>query len=289
MKNKKAFYIALVSLLFILLLPLIIDWVIVGNNFPSNVSNSDWVGFLGGYIGVIIGAVVSLVGIIMTIRFTNNENKIDRELQVRPYCSIRSVSDNKVVGTNKLLGEFALTCEPMENNGPEYTEILYVKNVGLGPAIDLEIFVDYTDDGREHVPTIIKPSKYSLNNLVDVLQSGEEGAYAIRIKFNFDPISEDDINIDELDRGFKDVVYNKYKNFDVIVTIKYCDLYQNIFSQKVIYSSNFSIVNDEGVYKHSCGLILKGFSQPKNTTIEEIKEVYRKSIEKQVIHIEFEK
>lgn len=81
--------------------PLVIDWLIIGNSFPSNVSNSDWVGFLGGYIGAIIGAVVSLIGIIITIRYTNEQNKMDRELQVRPYCSIRYVHDNKLVGTKK--------------------------------------------------------------------------------------------------------------------------------------------------------------------------------------------
>lgn len=289
LKNRKFIIVILCSILIVCLLPLTIDWLIIGNNVPSNISNSDWVGFLGGYIGAIIGAIVSLVGIVITIRYTSKENKTDRELQVRPYCSIRSVYDNKIVGTNKRLGEYILTCEPMENNGPEYTEILYVKNVGLGPAIDLEVFFDYTDDGREHVPSIVKHSKNSLNNSVYVLQSGEEGAYVIRIYFNFDPINEEDIIEGAFGKTFKSEVHNKYKNFDVIVTIKYCDLYQNIFSQKVIYSSNFSIINDDGVYRHSCGLTLNDITPPRKTSIEEIKEVYKKSLEKQTIHVKLKK
>lgn len=288
-KNKKFYIFLVISFLSVFIIPLGIDWLIIGNNLPSNISNSDWVGFLGGYIGGIIGAIVSLIGIVITIRYTSKENKTDRELQVRPYCSIRSVCDNKIVGTNKRLGGYILTCEPMENDGPEYTEILYVKNVGLGPAIDIEVFFDYTDDGREHVPTIIKNSKEAINNFVYVLQSGEEGAYPIRICFNFDPIKEEDIIESDFGKTFKDYVHNKYKNFDVIITIKYCDIYQNIFSQEVIYSSNFSIINDDGVYRHSCGLTLKDITPPRKTSIEEIKEVYKKSLEKQTIHIELKK
>lgn len=78
----------LLSLIAIFLLPFIIDRFVIGNNVPSNISNSDWVGFLGSYIGAIIGALVSLIGIAATIKYTNEQNRIDRELQVRPYCTM---------------------------------------------------------------------------------------------------------------------------------------------------------------------------------------------------------
>lgn len=48
MKRKKGLIIGIVSLIFIILLPLAIDWLIIGNEFPSNIDNSDWVGFFGG-------------------------------------------------------------------------------------------------------------------------------------------------------------------------------------------------------------------------------------------------
>lgn len=83
--------------------------------------------FLGSYIGAIIGALVSLIGIAATIKYTNEQNRIDRELQVRPYCTIRHVHDDKLVGTNRIIGSIPIGCEPQENNGPCYTSILYVK------------------------------------------------------------------------------------------------------------------------------------------------------------------
>ena len=35
----------LLSLIAIFLLPFVIDRFVIGNNVPSNISNSDWVGF----------------------------------------------------------------------------------------------------------------------------------------------------------------------------------------------------------------------------------------------------
>lgn len=68
MFNRKGLFVVLIfSLIFISIIPLLMDWFVVGNNVPSNISNSDWVGFLGAYIGAIIGAIVSLIGIIVTI------------------------------------------------------------------------------------------------------------------------------------------------------------------------------------------------------------------------------
>ena len=83
MKKKTIFITILISLILIIGLPLAIDWLIIGSKFPSNIENSDWVGFFGGYIGALIGAIVSLAGIIITIRYTNEQNKKDRELQVK--------------------------------------------------------------------------------------------------------------------------------------------------------------------------------------------------------------
>ena len=128
----------IVFIVILALIPFVMDWIIIGSNFPSNINNSDWVGFLGSYIGAVLGALVSLAGIIITIKYTNEQNKLDRELQIRPYCSIRYVHDSKLVGTNKILGALPIECEPSKNNGPKHVSILYIKNIGLGPAIEFE-------------------------------------------------------------------------------------------------------------------------------------------------------
>ena len=234
---KKYGWIILASLATSIVLPLAIDWLIIGNNFPSNIANSDWVGFLGGYIGAIIGAVVSFIGIIITIRYTNEQNKEDRELQVRPYCTIKYVAMPQTISTRKELGCFMLGCKPQENNGPRYQSVIYVKNIGLGPAIEFKFEVGDIDDGREHYPILKQRTPETANNAVNVLQPGEEAVIPVSIWFNFDPITVNDIEIWEdspLGKYYvKDAVLRKYKNFDIDITIKYCDMFQNEYSQTV--------------------------------------------------------
>ena len=81
--SKKIWLLVLGAILFMILLPLGVDWLIIGNSFTSNISNSDWVGFFGGYIGALVGALVSLIGIIVTIRFTKAQ--IDKALKEVGY------------------------------------------------------------------------------------------------------------------------------------------------------------------------------------------------------------
>lgn len=264
---KKYGWIIIGSAIAVIVLPLAIDWFIIGNSFPSNISNSDWVGFLGGYVGAIIGAVVSLTGIVITIRYTNEQNREDRELQVRPYCSIRYVSNLKSVNTMKELGCFMLGCEPQENNSPRYLSIIYIKNIGLGPAIEFKFDVDDIDDGREHYPIIPQRTPETMNNAVNLLQPGEEAMIPVSIWFNFDPITEADIEIVEDDPWgkyhIKHEVLRKYKNFDIIITVKYCDIYQNEYTQKITLSSSMhASITKEGKAEHLCDVYLNGTTVP---------------------------
>lgn len=271
MKKWQIFIIVLLSIILVLGLPLVVDWLIIGNSFPSNIENSDWVSFFGGYIGSLIGAAVSLVGIIITIRYTNEQNKRDRELQVRPYCAIRYVHDNKLVGTNKIIAELPIGCEPRENNGPEYLSILYIKNIGLGPAVEFEFEMDDIDDGREHYLILMQRNADTSNRSVNLLQPGEEAALPIHIYFNFDKIAEEDF-IDLGESGLfryavKHEVMQKYKNFDITIHVKYHDMFKNQYYQKIILSSNMHIGGrmDEKQADYLCDINLKEITTPVKT------------------------
>ena len=268
MKKKKIFIIILISLILIIGLPLVIDWLIIGNKFPSNIENSNWVSFFGGYIGSLIGAVVSLIGIIITIRYTNEQNKKDRELQVRPYCAMRYVHDNKLVGTNKIIAELPIGCEPKENNGSEYTSIIYIKNIGLGPAIEFDFKVDEIDDGRKHYPILMQQNSDTSSYSVNLLQPGEEAAFPIHIYFNFDKITEADF-VDSrkskiLKYMLKDEIMEKYKNFNIVIHIKYHDLFMNMYYQKITLMSHIYIggnMNEKQAY-YICDINLKEITIP---------------------------
>lgn len=73
--SKKYLIAIFITVFLVILLPLGIDWLIIGNNFPSNISNSDWIDFFGSYIGAVVGSVVSVIGIIVTIRLTKQKTK----------------------------------------------------------------------------------------------------------------------------------------------------------------------------------------------------------------------
>lgn len=276
MKKRQMIVIIILSMIVIIGLPIVIDWLIIGNNIPSNIANSEWVSFFGGYIGAFVGAVVSLIGIIITIRYTNEQNKQDRELQIRPYCSIRYVHDKKLVGTNKIIAELPIGCEPQKNNGPKYVSILYIKNIGLGPAMEFEFDVDKIDDGREHYPIIMQRNADTSNRSVNLLQPGEEAAFPIHIYFNFDTIRDEDF----IDLGgssllryhVKEEVMQKYKNFHIVIHVKYYDMYQNQYYQKITLSSNMHVGGkiDEKQANHLCDINLKEITTPVKT-----KESYR--------------
>lgn len=142
--GTRVFVYVIISILIIVAVPLIIDWLIIGNSLPSHISNSDWVGFLGGYIGAILGAIVSLVGIIITIRYTSAENRKDRQLEIRPYCLVNQVKIQDIEARYEK-AEFAFQYDPTDNveyDSSQTKEIVFcigIENVGVGPALDWQI------------------------------------------------------------------------------------------------------------------------------------------------------
>lgn len=265
--KKSVIIVILTTLLAIVIIPLCIDWCVIGNRFPSNISNSDWVGFLGGYIGAIIGSVTSLIGIVITIRYTNTQNRLDRELQVRPYCSIRYVHEDKLHGTNKIIGNYLLACEPYKSDGPRYTSILYIKNVGMGPALDFEFETEEIDDSQEKNHITPQRAVTITREESGLLQAGEEGALPIMIWFNFDPVQDKDI----IDHGEGapsryDVVPSvmaKYRNFSIFIKIKYCDMFRNQYMQEVaLYASMHMSFRPGKRPEHGCDVYMRDVSVP---------------------------
>ena len=55
MDNKEKTRIILPFIVLAICVPIIVDFFIFGNSFPSNISNESWAGFLGSFLGSIIG------------------------------------------------------------------------------------------------------------------------------------------------------------------------------------------------------------------------------------------
>ena len=76
-KYKKYIMYLFVCLLFIVLIPILLEFIIFRNNFYSPVSNEGWASFFGSFFGGIIGGIMTLLGVILTIDFT--QKNIQRE------------------------------------------------------------------------------------------------------------------------------------------------------------------------------------------------------------------
>ena len=70
---KKYFFIIIGGLI---VFPLILDWGVIGNSFPSNIDNNSWVCFWGSYSG----AVVALCGLYWQIK--NEERKKEKNKKI---------------------------------------------------------------------------------------------------------------------------------------------------------------------------------------------------------------
>lgn len=224
--KKQILFISLAFLLIIILIPIGIDYLIIGNDFYSNISNSDWVQFLGSYIGSLIGASAGIIGIVMTIMFSRDQahkerefllgrDREERRLSIAPLFLVGTDNKNKQMFDSK----FIFNLDGEKSNTP-FNVMLEITNVGLGNAVDFELrFVSYGgEDLRQSL--LIKFVK---------IDSPER----VSIDFSiFLPELPDDINehLDKTAEGF---------------------LYPNNFLKK--YQYNGSTVKTEITYKDMMG------------------------------------
>lgn len=198
--NRKYIKYAILALILIIIVPLGIDFLIIGNKFPSNLSNSDWVVFLGSYIGSIIGSLATLVGILITIKFTRDQTIKDREIVLKQTVDARNFILKQSIEDRRLSIAPYLKFTMLKNTLPDSKHdmtILYVpddnentyanatitiKNVGIGPLLNFKVFnitynseiINMTIDGRN-----------------DVLEKNSEWLMMIDIRLRLDEIKND--------------------------------------------------------------------------------------------------
>lgn len=220
-QNNKAMTISIVTTLILIVIPIIIDKLIIGNNIKSNISNEQWVGFLGSYIGAIIGGIVSMLGIFITIQFYKEQQKKDElnaNYPVLKYTLYEYTYPENISGASIVWGE--------ENNcKKEIIHILKVKNVQSNVALNLRI-ENINNNG------VIKKGE-ALDWHYTILTMNDEISIPIRFKI------ENEKNIDVMNLEFKfkytDVKHNAYEtNCKLsIVRQKYMTIEDNEWKYKL--------------------------------------------------------
>lgn len=175
---KKNIYYIVTAILWIILIPIFIDWFIIGNNIPSNISNECWVGFLGSYLS----SIVSIVGVFITIRYYKNKDKQDSI--DRKYIIIEQIKKEY---------EIKYRLEYIENLNELYKEITRYKDVWV---IISEAFLKQDlrsmFDMNERLNSIIK-NMYYINNSMKInyknkLSIFDEEGYNLNIEYEVDNV-----------------------------------------------------------------------------------------------------
>lgn len=238
----KKFWVLIVgAVIVVVILPLVIDRLIIGNSFPSNISNSDWVGFLGGYIGSIMGCIISLVGILWTINFTRAQNRADRELQIKPFLDIRYRDTQKIDDGFNQLGYMMINIKEVDDDKMLMigSGDLLIKNIGNGAAVNFTVsYFVYSDaekywlkyvNSRETVTTnTVKPDETA--KITFEIQSSRRGPTAEELR---DGEEEGSFVFDES--------YRLPTPFSVRIVLTYCDLLSNQYRQVLLFNAQFPL------------------------------------------------
>lgn len=154
MNKRDKVKILLPFILFAVLVPIMVDFLIFGNSFPSNIDNDSWAGFLGSFLGAIIGGGCTCWAVIMQKQYADEQRKIDEIAGIRPYIVARKPSFFKSAGNLEL--DFD------------------IQNIGLNSACDIEIYA-INGDWKEPKKTI-EQGKYCLT---------VNSSVHVKPKFNF--------------------------------------------------------------------------------------------------------
>lgn len=146
----------------VIIFPLILDWCVFGNSFPSNISNSDWAAFLGSYIG----GIATLAAVYITLFYEKKQRREEHRLSIRPYIDTQYFYFHKDVemGANdryiEIVGDttkgayrfadFSKKRKFIElNDYRDGSRVLFIdyiiRNVGAGSAVDMTLKIDGFD------------------------------------------------------------------------------------------------------------------------------------------------
>lgn len=266
---KKLLIFLIVSAVSVVALPLAIDWLIIGNSFPSNVSNSDWVGFFGGYVGSILGCIISLVGILWTIIFTREQNRADRELQIRPFFDIRYLDVEQFCHTKNWLGYVMVNTWDKDNHdssepysGHVGSGLLYLKNVGNGPATNLSFRVEIENIKCEYRAFYTNQNAMVTTN--SILPS-ETAELSIDITNSRRAPRKDDFEWgeDSFVPKYDRLKFKIPESFTIKMRLEYSDLMSNQFNQQLVFGVQYVMTYDRGEDgKYHCDLQLKEIGVP---------------------------
>lgn len=203
----------------------------------ANAATNDWISFWGGYIG----ALISIIPIILTIKYEskrwNIQNQIERQpvfvvekknvIKSSPELPVLQVfnheTDYEVTDTNKNSSE---STESIES-----TEIgIIIENISTNYALDLRMAPVRNDSVSLFSVNIIEASRFS---------PSEKMSFRITLKYNKEKL------LNELDPGI--VLFNKHFIFKICYNTPFDQFLNNNITVSN-FNDNFGRANKFNIY-----------------------------------------
>lgn len=153
MSKRKHVFLAIITGVVILITPIIIDQFIIGNDFKSHMSNTEWFSFLASYTGGVLGGLCTLLGVAWTLNHYNEQSKEERDSLERPVLGMWQDNATSMNVTDRVKFEFDCVLlgnnlvyywnffgrDPSANRADWFYTTLIIENIGNGPAMNIEI------------------------------------------------------------------------------------------------------------------------------------------------------
>ncbi|MBU5673230.1 hypothetical protein [Paenibacillus brevis] len=172
-RNKR---LVLGSMALVIIFPIILNYFIFSWRAPG--VNGDWMDFLGGYLGAIIGVVVVYTTVVMQLNAQSKESRENKMFQIRPYLraeTIRGYSNNveQIIFSPATPSDDYISPELANNFGRGQFKLA---NIGLGTAIDIHFNVDtymYNFSSRNSALLVKDESDFELSTFLHDTQKFE--------------------------------------------------------------------------------------------------------------------
>lgn len=137
-----------IGLLFILLLTAIFNFIMTREAVTSIAYDNYWIGYYGSIMSGLLSGGITFIGVWITIEYYKNQDKKEEISKRQPYLRI----SNKTEEENKIATKIVFDND--KSLYPPYTINCIIENIGLGPAIDIEI-KEFSNNKKQFQESVI--------------------------------------------------------------------------------------------------------------------------------------
>lgn len=244
--KKGIFLFCLVNIAVLLIINILL---VTPNPLLKAETDNDWIGFFGGYLGALIGGLTTFSGVLLTIRYTKEQEAENNRLTVLPYISADYIN-NKINKQADSYISFGNTDEGMQQS--EVCGNLILSNIGLGTAVNFSI-TDCKFDGKDINQSIF----------FDALTINQSKNLNISIRL---PI-EDSSQINEANSHLF------VRNIPFTMNLKFNDFLNNMYEQPIELMISIGLIGKTNKYEFTISSYLNKIScatlKGKNVVVKE--------------------